>query len=193
MSFNATFVGVDANREIIEASVRPTGELLQVGSNEEGMTEISDKLYRIQPQLVVMQANGTFELPLAGFFATVGLPFALVQPRHLREFAKAIGRNTRVPQEQAGLLAHFAELVRPDAWPLSEDQIQQLKDLRERRQEIKDMIVVERERLAQASSAVQKDLQRHIYFLERSLAGIDEQFSNTIRVSRSPISARLNV
>jgi transposase len=181
---DSRFVGVDANRDTIEASVRPTGELWKVGGGENGMTEITDRLAGIQPELVVLQANGSFELPLAGILATARLPFAFVQPRLVRDFARAVGRVGRTGHGHAGLLAHFAELVRPEASPLSEDLVQQLRDLRVRRQEILDMMGIERTRAETAPPIIQKDVQNHIHCLERSLAGIDDLFSRTIRYSR---------
>src|SRR5262245_11908071 len=184
MTLDARFVGVDADRDTIEASIRPSGELWTVESGETGMSEITTRLSSIRTDLVVMQANGSYELPLAGILATAGLPFALVLPRNVRDFARAIGRLTRTGQRQADLLAHFAELVRPEAWPLSDELVQQLKDLRSRRHEILQMIALERGRVDSAPAVVQKDVQHHVHFLERSLAGIDEQFSRTIRLSR---------
>jgi transposase len=184
MPVDSKFVGVDASRDSIEASVLPTGEFWRVGASEAGMTEIAGRLSCLQPELVVMQANGSAELPLAGILATAGLPFAFVQPRNVREFARAIGRLGRSAQGQAGLLAHFAELVRPDAWTLSEESIQQLKDLRLRRQEIHQMIANERERAVDAPAILMKDLQQHIQYLERAVISLDLQFARTIRVSR---------
>ena len=184
MTLDTRFVGVDADRDTIEASVRPSGELWTVESGEAGMTEIASRLSSIRPDLVVMQANGNYELPLAGILATAGLPFALVLPRNVRDFARAIGRLTRAGQRQADLLAHFAELVRPEAWPLSDELIQQLRDLRMRRQEVIEMMSLERGRLETAPFIVQKDVQHHIQCLQKSLSGLDEQFSRTIRASR---------
>lgn len=177
------FAGVDARKRVIEASVRPTGELWTVETCEKGMTEITEKLSRVEPELVVMQANGNLELPLAGLLATFGLPFALVQPWNIREFAKAIGR--RPEQRQAELLAYFAELVRPQAWHLSAEVVQRLKDLRIRRHEIQEMLALEHGRLDSAPPVLQKDLQRHIQYLQKDLSSIDEQFSGTVRIRRN--------
>jgi len=182
MSAITTFVGVDASRNTIEALIRPTGELWTVETGEQGMSEIADKLSDIRPELVVMQANGGFELPMAGILATLGLPFALVQPRIVRDFARAIGKLTRTGQ--AGLLAHFAELVRPEAWSLSSELVEQLRHLRARRQEVLQMVSLEHHRAETAPQIVQKDLQRHIHCLDQSLHSLDEQFSRTIRLSR---------
>ncbi len=119
MSSEARFVGLDAGRDGIEAWIRPTGEVWKMDAGEAGMTRAAETLSRLHPQLVVMQANGNFELPMAGILVTFGLPVALVQPRNVRDFARAIGRSSRTEQRQAGLLAQFAELVQPDANPVA--------------------------------------------------------------------------
>lgn len=185
ITLDAKFVGIDATRRIIEASVRPSGEFWTAEACEKGMTEISEKLSQATPELVVMQANGNLELPLAGILATFGLPFALIQPWNIREFAKAIGRMSRSEQSHAELLAYFAELVRPEAWHLSAELVQQLKDLRMRQHEILHMLALEQRRLDSAPPVVQKDLQRHIQYLQRDLTSIDEQFSRAVRLNRT--------
>src|SRR5262245_28400121 len=123
MVSEARFVGLDAGRGVIEASVRPTGETLRTDACDDGMTEIAESITRMRPQLVVMQANGNLELPLAGILVTFKLPVALVQPRNVRDFARAIGRLSRVEQHQAGLLAQFAEYVQPEVTPLPDEQV----------------------------------------------------------------------
>jgi transposase len=147
------------------------------------MAETADKLRYLRPELVVLEANGTFELPVAGTFATEGLPFALVHPRTVRDFARAIGRMTRTEKSQAGLLAYFAELVRPEIRTLPTEVVQQLRDMRKRRHDIAQMVALERSRLNGAVTVVQKDLQAHLQFLEKSLQVLDDQVNRTIRYS----------
>jgi transposase len=188
MSSEARYVGLDAGRDGIEAWVRPTGEVWKMDTGDDGMIQVAETLSRLNPQLVVMQANGNFELPMAGILVTFGLPVALVQPRNVRDFARAIGKpsrnGTEKRQVQAGLLAQFAELVQPDASPMPEEQIEELRQLRGRRLEILQMIAAERSRAGHALPALEKDIQAHIQFLERNLVAIDAQFSRRVRASK---------
>jgi transposase len=178
------FVGLDAGRETIEASVRPSGEIWTANSGEDGITEMVDTVFDIHPRLVVLQANGNFELPLAGILMTRELPVALVQPLKVREFARAIGRLSRVEQRPAALLAQFGEFVQPEAIPPSGELVEELKQLRARRHEILQMIALERSRSGSKDPILEKELQAHIQFLEKSLAFVDAQFSRKVRVSR---------
>ncbi len=183
MVWEARFVGLDPQREVIEASVRPTGEIWTADAGDSGMTEIAATVSDIHPRVIVMQANGNFELPLAGILLTLGLPVAMVQPRSVREFARAISRISRAEQNQAALLARFGELVQPAISPLPGELVDDLKELRARRREILQMIALERARAGSMGPALEKDLQAHIQFLERSLGALDGLFSRKVRES----------
>src|SRR5687767_10799824 len=104
----AKFVGVDIKGNSIEVAVRPTDELWTAKTTDDGVAEVADKLLFIRPELVVLEARGGSELPVAGALATNGLPFAMVPSNNLRNFARALGRTKRDDQLQAALLARFA-------------------------------------------------------------------------------------
>ena len=180
---DVTYVGLNLTSQLIEVAVRPTGERWKTDFVDENISAMATKLKDIQPELVVMEANGTFELSVAGILATQGLRFALVNPRNIREFARAIGRMGRADYGQAGLLAYFAEIVHPEARPLPEDLVQKLRELRARREEITDILQVERNRLENAAATDQKGVQNHIFFLERSITALDEEFNRAVRAS----------
>src|SRR5205823_7797239 len=127
------YVGVEASGKSIEVVVRPTGETWTIGAGEDGLTEVADRLRSLQPDLVVLEAYGRFELPVAAALASSRLPFTLVSPRNVRDFARVIGRVAREPHE-AELLAQFAELVRPDPQAVSQKVMQQIDDLKAHRQ-----------------------------------------------------------
>jgi len=180
---DSRFVGLDATSEKIEVAVRPTGEIWKTEFAEERINATAEWLKGIRPRLVVMEATGTFELPVAGVFATQGLPFAIVNPRSVREFARAVGRMARFDCTHAGLLAHFGELVHPEPRPLPEDLIQKLKELLTRREDVNQMLVLEKGRLEDASVILRKDVQRHIGFLEQSIAMLNQEFNRAVRFS----------
>lgn len=180
---DSCFVGLNATAQTIEVAILPTGEKWRTDYADECITQTATKLRSIQPNLVVMEGAGTFELPVAGIFATLGLPFAIVNPRSIREFARAVGRMSRGDYSQAGLLAHFGELVHPEARPIASDLVDRLKALRARRDDVLQMLQIERDRLGDALEIVRKDIGRHIDFLEKSAAVLDQEFSRTVRSS----------
>ena len=179
-----SYVGLDVSKGTIQIAVRPTGEQWSTTIDDTGITEAANLLKGIGPELVVMEAQGGPELALAGALAMYGLPFALVSPRNIRDFARVLGRP-RSERDQAGLLAYFAELVRPEVKPAPTEIIDHLKALRARREDVVQMLQGERRRLAENTSTfVQKDIKTHIYFLEKSTLVIDDELSRTIRSSR---------
>lgn len=178
------FVGVDVKGSSIEVAVRPTDEVWTGSTGDAGVAALADRLLYIQPQLVVLEARGSSELPVAGVLATNGLPFAMVHPNNIRDFARALGRSRRDDQLQADLLARFAELVHPDPQTLAPEVVQHLNDLQKRRRELQDMIALERSRFNPASPAIHRDVQNHIVYIEKSLALLNEQFNRTIRLGR---------
>jgi len=180
---DSRFVGLNATSQTIEVAIRPTGELWKTDFAEETITATASKLKGLQPKLVVMEGTGTYELPVAGTFATVGVPFAIVNPRSIREFAKAVCSFSPRDFTQAGLLAYFGELVHPDPRPLPDDLIKKLVDLRSRRDDVNQMLMLERSRYTQATEVLRKDMQRHISFLEQSIVTLNQEFSRTVRFS----------
>ena len=177
------FVGINATSAAIEVAIRPTGEMWKTEFAEENIEETADKLKDLQPKLVVMEATGAFELPVAGVLAIHGLPFAIVNPRNVREFARAVGKGNRFDHTQAGLLAHFGELVDPEPRPLPKELIDQLKYLRTRRDHVHQMLLLERKHLAASTPCLKDDIQRHIDYLEKNIATLNQKFNRTVRSS----------
>src|SRR5437879_6301650 len=150
---------------------------------DENIAATARKLKYLQPKLVVLEAAGAFELPIAGMFAIHGLPFAIVNPRNVREFARAVGRISRFDYTQAGLLAHFGELSDLEPRPLPDELIEKLKHLRTRRTSVLEMLFLERSYLAKAPPSLRNDIQRHIHFLEQSIATLNQEFNRAVRSS----------
>jgi transposase len=180
---DSAIVGLNATAEAIEVAIRPTGEMWKTGIADENITATAKRLKHLQPKLVVMEAAGAFELPVAGVFAIHGLPFAIVNPRNVRDFARAVGRISRFDYTQAGLLAHFGELVDPAPRPLSDELIEKLKYLHTRRGNVLEMLLLEKNYLASASTCLRNDILRHINFLEQSITTLNQEFNRTVRSS----------
>jgi transposase len=180
---DSQYVGLNASAEAIEVAIRPTGEMWTTDFADENIAATARKLKYLQPKLVVLEAAGAFELPIAGMFAIYGLPFTIVNPRKVREFARAVGRISRFDKTQAGLLAHFGELIAPDPRPLPDELIEKLKHLRTRRDNVMEMLLLEKSYLAEAPPALRIDIARHINFLEQSLTSLNQEFNRTVRCS----------
>jgi transposase len=133
---------------------------------------------------VVLEATGEFQMPVAGALASAGLPLSMVNPRQVRDFARATGKLAKTDQLDAQVLAHFAEAVRPTPYPLPDAQTQELTALLTRRHQVVEMLTAEKNRLGVTrSEAVRQRVQDHIRWLEQELADLDDDLDHTLRES----------
>ena len=137
------------------------------------------------PALVLLEATGGLELPLVAVLAAAALPVVVVNPRQVRDFAKATGTLAKTDALDAGVLAHFADVVRPDVRPLKDAETQVLNSLTARRRQVMAMLVSEKNRLGTAIGAVSPRIEAPIAWLEQELSDLDQGLRQTLR--RSPV------
>jgi transposase len=113
-----------------------------------------------------MEATGGLEHAIAAELAAAGLSVAVVNPRQVRDFARAMGRLAKTDQIDAQVLARFAERVEPEARALPDEEQRELEALVSRRRQLCDMLTQERNRLRRANRVVRVDIEAHIAFLE---------------------------
>ena len=132
---------------------------------------------------LVLEATGGLELPLVAALAAASLPVVVVNPRQVRDFAKATGRLAKTDSLDAAVLAHFAEAVRPPRRPLRDAETQVLSSLVARRHQVMTMLVAERNRLSSAAMAVRPSIEAHIAWLKQQLDDLDQGLRQTLRQS----------
>ena len=120
------FIGIDVAKEVLDIAVRPTGEAWQVTNDDVGIAALVERLRALRPTLVVLEATARLHVAAVGALAAVGLPVQAVNPRQVRDFGKATGRLAKTDAIDAGILAHFADAVRPAVRPLPDAQTQAL-------------------------------------------------------------------
>ena len=177
------FVGIDVSKERLDVAVRPTGEAWQVSHDSRGINDLVERLGELAPQLVVLEATGGMEMALAGELAASKLAVAVVNPRHVRDFARAAGKLAKTDALDAQVLAHFAEAMRPASRPLPDDASQELRALVARRRQLVEMITAEKNRLRTAARRIRPKVQEHIHWLEESLVDLDRDMGDFIRSS----------
>jgi transposase len=177
------YVGIDVSKNQLDIAVRPAGDTWSMPNDVSGITEVVQGLAQLHPALVVLEATGGLQMPLAAALATAGLPLAMVNPRQVRDFARATGRLAKTDQLDAQVLAHFAEAVRPTSYPLPDAQTQELTALLTRRHQVVEMLTAEKNRLRSARELVHQRVQDHICWLEQELADLDDDLECTLRKS----------
>jgi len=178
------FVGIDVSKAQLDIAIRPQGRFA-VANNAVGVAQLIDRVKALPAGLVVVEATGGLEIPLAGAFALAGVSVVVVNPRQVRDFAKATGQLAKTDAIDAEVLARFAEAIRPEPRPLPDEQTQVLAALVGRRHQLLDMLTAEKNRLASARRAIRKNLRAHIAWLERALHQADTDLAEALR--QSPI------
>jgi len=185
MKAEDVFVGIDVSKDRLDVALFSEGQSWSVGNDDRGIAQLVSQLRELRPELVVMEATGGLEIGVAAELGVAGMPVAIVNPRHVRDFAKALGILAKTDRLDAHVLAKFAQAVRPEPRALADVQTRQLEALVTRRRQVVEMITAERNRLHKALPAVQPRIKQHIAWLEQELKALDGDLHDSIR--NSPI------
>ena len=179
------FVGVDVSKDKLDVAVYPTNQLFTVDNDQNGLDQLAQTLNDFQPQLIVFESTGGYELLAVSTLYATGLPVVVINARQIRDFAKSIGKLAKTDSIDAQVIAHYASAVRPQLRPLKDKLTQELAALVTRRRQIVEMIVAEQNRLASATAQNRRDIKTHIRWLKKRLAQIDTNIKGQIR--KSPV------
>jgi len=169
----------------LDIGVRPLPSRESFANDEVGIRTLVKGLRELQTELIVLEATGGVERRVVRALASEELPVVVVNPRQVRDFAKATGQLAKTDRIDAEVLARFGEAVRPELRPLPDVCSQELRALVARRRQITEMIVAERNRLSGASKRVRKRIDAHIRWLEAELDRADKDLDQNI--AQSPI------
>ena len=176
------FVGIDVSKDRLDVHLRPTGEAFAVARDGAGIEALADRLRGLSPELVVLEATGGFEMVAAAGLAAAGLPVAVVNPRQIRDFARAVGRLAKTDALDAEVIAHFAEAVHPEPRPVPGPEAQALGELVARRRQIIEMMGAERNRRQQLRQPrLVKGVDRIIAALQAQLSEIEQDIDTAVR------------
>jgi transposase len=179
---HSRFVGIDVSKDHLDVHVRPTGDSFRVRYDDAGLVTLVEHLRPLAPVVLVLEATGGYEVTVAATLASATLPVAVVNPRQVRDFARATGQRAKTDTLDARVLALFAEAVRPAARPVPDAQAAALGELIARRRQLVDMLGAEhnRRRLLR-DRRLQRHLEAHIAWLEEALRRLDHDLTPLIR------------
>jgi len=177
------YVGIDVSKDLFDVKVLPNNEFQQFSNDDAGIKKLIKFLKKIDPALIVFESTGGLEMPAVSSLTENHLPVVIINPRQVRDFAKATGRLAKTDLIDADTIARFARDIRPEVRPLKDEYTQLLSALNTRRSQIVDMLVAEKNRLHTAPKSSIKSIQEHIQWLERSLKDINKDIDKTIKKS----------
>ena len=177
------YVGLDVSKQHLDLAFIPERPPQRGAHRDEGIAGVVTQLQALRPALIVLEATGGYETDVATALALAGLPVALVNPRQVRDFARALGRLAKTDAIDAHVLALFAERVRPAPRPLPDEAQQALAALVTRRRQLVEMLTTERLRLPLAKGAIRRDVQAHIHWLEQRVNDTNKDLRAALKTS----------
>ena len=176
-------VGIDVSKARLDRAVHDKPEGGEVANDETGCRMLLRRLAVLQPRLIVVEATGGLETLIVSSLAAAGLPVAVVNPRQVRDFAKATGRLAKTDTLDVRVLAHFGEAIKPPVRVLKDEETQALSALMVRRRQRVDMLTAEKNRLGSTHAKLRQDVQVHIRWLEKRLGGVNQDLSGALKAS----------
>lgn len=185
MEKEKVYIGIDIAKDSMDIAQHPKGKRWSFTNDDMGISEATSTLEELSPALIVLEATGGIETPLVAALAIAGLPVVVVNPRQIRDFAKAMGKLAKTDVLDAQVMAHFAATVQPELRPIPDDQSKEFAAILARRRQVIEMLTAEKNRLHSAREVVKRRIKDHIAWLEQELGNIDQELKRSIK--RSPV------
>jgi transposase len=176
-------VGIDVSKAQLDVAVVPTNERWQVANDEAGIQQLVERVALLQPERVVLEATGGYELPALAALACAAIAAVAVNPRQVRDFAKAIGQLAKTDRLDAHVLAQFAAVVKPTVRPLPDAATRELAGVLARRRQLIEMRTAENNRLSMALEAVRPEIREHVRWLDKRISQLDHDLRDRLRAS----------
>jgi transposase len=183
-SSNTVSVGIDVSKDRLDIHLCPSNQAFAVTHDQAGIDALVERLRSLDLERIVLEATGGFERIVAASLAAARMPVVVVNPRQIRDFARALGRLAKTDAIDAEILALFAERIRPQLRPIAQHDAVQLADMVARRRQLVDMITMEdnrRKRLA--GNPLAERIGVHLTFLRKELADTEADIDAAIQAS----------
>jgi transposase len=183
MKAQPVFAGIDISKDRLDAFVRPEGASFSQAYTDKGIALLVERLHEVHPEVVLVEATGGYETRIVAALAHARLPVVLINPRQVRDFAKATGRLAKTDRIDAQVLAHFAEAVHPEVRLLGDRDQRELAALMSRHGQLVEMIVAEKNRTHTTTEIVRGRIEAHLGWLRTELESVDRELDDFIRQS----------
>ena len=179
----STSVGIDVSQATLDVASYPSGDQWSVGNDPPGISQLVERVQQLNPERIVLEATGGYELAALATLASAGLPVVAVNPRQVRDFARSTGRLAKTDVLDAQVLAQFGAVIRPSLRPLPDAATRELSALVARRRQLVDMRTAEINRLATAHEGVRSSIRELVHFLDKRIKELDRELHDRLRAS----------
>lgn len=177
------FMGIDVSKASLDVAVLPLAQDRRFTNDEVGVTALVVWAQALKPDLIVLEATGGLQMLATGMLVAAGLPVAVVNPRQVRDFARATGKLAKTDRIDARVIAQFGQAIQPEVRPLKDEATQALAALIARRRQMVDMLTMEKNRLGMSHQRVHKNIKQTITWLTKRLAKVDSELAAAIQAS----------
>src|SRR5258708_9570189 len=184
MMKNECWVGVDVCKAQLDVFTSSTDCVKGFANDDGGIAQLLSALMAVSPTLIVLEATGGLERALVAQLLAAKLPVAVVNPRQVRDFARATGQLAKTDGLDARVLARFAAAIQPAQRAIPDEAAQDFADQLARRRQLVDMLTMEKNRIQQTpNKAVRKDIKTHIQWLQNRLRATEEGLRRAVETS----------
>ncbi|MEW5701369.1 MAG: IS110 family transposase [Candidatus Zixiibacteriota bacterium] len=177
-------IGIDVSKDTLDVCVLPSKQTIHTGTAPKDIAALRRRLRRLRPQLIALESTGGYGTTLAAELQEAGLAVAVVNPRQVRAFARALGILAKTDALDAHVLALFAQKIEPPARPVGDPHARHIKALVARRRQLVALRTAERNRLARADvAAVHASIQIVLEAIEQQLTDTDRRIHQAIMTS----------
>jgi transposase len=177
------YIGIDVSKRALDVAIRPSGQEQRFDNDEAGRGLLVDWVKVRAPERVVLEATGGLEVPITAALLAASLPVVVVNPRQVRDFAKALGLLAKTDRLDAGVIARFGEMVKPELRALADKETQELGARMARRRQLVEMLVAEKNRRHTVDGAMRERLDEHLDWLALAIKDLDEEIGRLVRES----------
>ena len=158
-----SFIGIDVSKKQLEVAVHESDYHFHCPNKASAFGGLIAELIKLRPALIVLEATGGLEIPVVSALHAAGLPVVVVNPRQVRDFAKALGQLAKTDRLDARVLAHFAAAIKPPLRPIKSKEERDLDALTGRRGQLIEILIDEKNRRASAANdTVRLDKRGHL-------------------------------
>ena len=182
---NKVFVGIDVSKKRLDVALWPSRKHFYEPNTQAGIQALVERLQDLQPQMIVMESTGGYEIPVALALVQAQLPAVIMNPRLIRDFARSTGKLAKTDKIDAQVLAQYAAVVQPELRAWKEVELLELQSLLGRRRQLQEMAMMEENRLHMATSRVRPSVESALHHLKKLLADLDREIDDFIR--RTPL------
>lgn len=178
------YIGIDVAKNKLDVCVRTTSKLYEFTNDSKGRMALKKLLNNYKPCLIIMEATGGYETDTLMGLQEADFDVSVVNPRQIRDFAKALGKLAKTDGIDSGVLGHYGEAIQPACTNKLTPELRELKQQQQRRRQLIDMLVMEKNRLHTSNTKVGKGIERTIKFIEKELTLIDKELSKKIEADK---------